>query len=119
MLQCTKTRCLSATFRSSALVDERRSDTRHKKIVPCDAGFKVERTSPQRVRNMSTIQMEAVLWISSLLTIGTAKSVELLVIEQKMTKALTRGLDQQVYAFATTILNPSEGGRTIYDVLCL
>ena len=30
--------------------------------------------------------------------------MELLVIEQKMTTTLTRGLDQQVYAFATTIL---------------
>ena len=45
-----------------------------------------------------------VLWISSLLHFGLAKSVELLVIEQKMTTALTRGMDQQVNAFATTIL---------------
>ena len=30
--------------------------------------------------------------------------MELLVIEQKITKALTRGMDQQVYAFATTTL---------------
>ena len=51
--------------------------------------------------------MKAVLWISLLLCFGRAKSLELLLIEQKMTTALTTGLEQQVDAFATTTLMAS------------
>ena len=51
--------------------------------------------------------MTTVLWISSLLNNGRAKSLELLVFEEKMTTALTRGLDQQAIAFAMTLSTAS------------
>ena len=49
----------------------------------------------------------AVLWISSLLKMGADKSLELLRIQQKITTALSTGLEQQVNAFATTIVMAS------------